>query len=72
VDHPDGQTEILVVARTLQYAVTQRDGLGTDPLEPELGIGRAEVPGALQRRVCEVTAREGEESCIDFWHKLTL
>ena len=68
VDHPDGETEVLVVGRALQHAVAQRDRLGADPLQPELGVRRAEILGALQGRVGELVSGKGKEGCIDIRH----
>ena len=50
----------------------RREDSDADPLQPEVGVRRAEVAGTRERRVGEFMTGEGEEARVDFRHGVDL
>ena len=65
VDHAHREPEVLGVARGLEDAVADAEVLVADPLEPEVGVGRAELAGPAERDVPEVAVGEGGEGRVE-------
>ncbi len=66
--HPDGEAEVLGVARALQYAVAHPEVLVAHPLEPEVGVPGTELTGAGQRGVAERAVGEVGERLVQATH----
>ena len=65
MDHPDREAEVLGVAGALEHAVADAEVLVADPLEPEVGVGGAELPRPGERGVAELAVGEGGEGGIE-------
>ena len=65
VQHPDREPEVLAVRGALELAVADGEVLVADPLEPEVGVVDAEVPGPRQRGLGEAAVGEGGEGRVD-------
>ena len=67
VHDPDGEAEVLGVARGLEDAVARPEVLVPVALEPEVGVARAELLGPGQRHVTEPTVWQVAEGRVEPW-----
>ena len=65
MDDPDRESEVLAVAGTLEHTVADPQMLRADPLEPEVGVGGAELPGPGERDVAELSVGEVAEGRVE-------
>ena len=65
VDHAYGDAALVVVVAGLQPGVVQREVRGADPLDPYVGVLHADLLGAGQRRIGNLTKWERGELRVD-------
>ena len=63
--HPDREAEVLAVAGTLENTVANAEVLRANPLEPEVGVGGAELARPGERDVAELSVGEVDERGIE-------
>jgi hypothetical protein len=65
VDDAHREPAVLVIANPFDTCIAQPHALPSDPLEPEVRVGGAEILSPLQSRVGKRSGRQSEESRVD-------